>query len=333
MLPETKDIEAAVEDYCRAFGTAGAAVRKYVEYWRQHHRETISKRLPALDPPPIVDLPVSVYRHTASIYPGKALRESAAFLHEAATEELTEQQKMRLESLLLGHEHTRMLIGVLQALYSSEDNPAKMAGALAAARKLDDFRQEFASVLGAATTVISQRERALADITALEYSKLFELEKITPYMRIGPEWYLVPGTGETDGPKPTDMLNAKTKEIRTWPLWMDKTASNLDPGTKEIWLATTFRFGGDFVNNKYALNFWALTRPAAVYLNGKLLAELPASEFIDTPFAAWQVHIPPDAFDVARHEQALVVRLDLQPRIDSDAAWRALWLSETTPDN
>ncbi|MFO7822006.1 MAG: hypothetical protein R6V56_08160 [Lentisphaeria bacterium] len=331
MLPDAPNFSTVLSRYSEAFGEAAPNVRKYYRYWISHYRNKVIPRLPSSTGPrsEFLSVPKFTYRHAEELYPESSLREAAAFLHEATVQDLTHAEKARLDQLLLAHTHTEFLLDTLRTLQPGETNPKKLATGIENATRLKDFRQQFKKQMGLGTATVNRIELAAGDISGLAFSRLFAPPKSKPLVRLGPEWHIAPPGFKLKNKG--DAASLTPEDIKNWEVWT--AAGNSTPPEsgleKYTWLAASFRFDKNPFEAEYALNFWALARPAALYFNGDKVAELQRNDFISTPYKAWRVALPPKSFAVTREKQVILVRLTAAVRPGLVSTWRAVWISQT----
>lgn len=336
LAPVAPDLETLIKDYCAAFGPAATAVREYYSFWMTHYEEKVRPHISDLQKGSGYAEPAwqaaASYLNVAKLYPDSVVRESAAFLHKAAQQDLNKVQRKRLDYLLLMHAHNEVLLAALRGIDPAEEDPDRVAQGVQKTLRLRDFRQDFEGLLGPGTAVVQRQEAELADITGVSFSALFEESQSTPVMRLGPDWFVVPpGAAAKNAEK---VLHTAGEQFSKWPVWTD-TKETLPPGDLEShtqWLVGAFHVKGNPFKKEYALHFWALARPVTVFMNGQKVGQLPPGKFTRNTYHAWRLPLPAEAFVAEKDEQIVMLKLEAGARPEPISVWRAVWLVEDGED-
>jgi hypothetical protein len=331
IYPE-RSFEEWEDEYCSAYGPAENDVKKYYEYWRNVWN---NKFMPEKEKIAKVGRYGNFRRglmwSIPEYYSEKDFDETDAILKAALDKKLTDQERQRLENLILANKHARLTYEAIAANNrdTREKDPAKR---LEKSKRLLDFREKHKDDLNINWTQLFDIEKSFGDVSGVQFSQIFQ-EELTPVKALPVYWKFKmdpEDKGLKDGWEKYSWNDIrKWNRIRTDRAWeqqvkIDKAlAEKLKKYDGICWYATMLKLPKKLKGKKIFLTFGAVDESCWVYLNGKEAGQRMNQNQDDwkTPFS---IRIDPFV-DWNKKTQTLIVRVrDIG---GLGGIWKTVWIT------
>lgn len=281
VYPE-REFEYWENEYCLGFGEAAPDVKQYHHFWSSHYEEKLASQRPAIEVAGHGDWLRGLYRTLPTYYSLDDFRTSAAYLHQALGRKLSDDERLRLQELLLAHDHAETLFLTVEARVDTQDDPGGLELALSRTDRLVDYRRAFGRHLHLDLDRLARQEAVSGDVAGTARRELFR--DAAPLQRLPLVWHFRLDPDDRGVAESWFRQSAPEWE-RFEPLLVDRHWDVQSPaGGAEGsalrhydgvgWYAATFTIDTTWAEGRALfLNLDGLGDACSVYVNGELVGE------------------------------------------------------------
>ena len=254
--------------FCAEYGPAATDVQTYFTHWRKLYRPPFGS--PAVSPRE--ERLRLAYQKLCSTYSLEDFRKGRAFLQRGLLQELSQDERRRLQKLILAHGHAEMIYLAASALHGLEDHPDDLERALAFSRRLVDLRAHFRTRLDVPLLALLWQEQQAGDVVGTEWQRLFV--DTTPVTRLPLKWRV--RLDPADRGRNEEWFSAELSDLAEWvEASLSRPPQDLldapDKGKRRqiVWLATEFAWDEAFDDaEEIFVNFRGVPHDCMVSING-----------------------------------------------------------------
>ncbi len=254
-------------DFCSAFGSAAGPVRAYFSFWREHVAGSPAADAKQRREAGWGDPRRGLLRQAPELFNLETFRTAAEILHQSFSDRLSGAPRLRVQQLVLNHDHARMLYLALAEKIQvgrghNSDDPA-----LPYARRLASFRA--GSVPGNAWDLdyISRQEIRLGDLSGTALAEA--VNGLEPVEMMTVIWY----APESDDPVPAleakELREGETPTIRLDRPW-NRQASSGRAAKPPRWAVLIADLPDPPPDRQLFLAFRGVCAKLTLYVDGKV---------------------------------------------------------------